>query len=111
MSKKFMTDEMILSAYSRHYSEPLTSVEALKNVLVHEAETCPTIDQRVNQLELNFLNSAPQERTVQHPSLREFIQAARLKGEAWEEIAKNADAIFGIALSETTVRRAVGGRS
>jgi hypothetical protein len=111
MSRKFMTDEMVLNAYSRHYTEPPTSVAVLTNVLVHEGESSTTFNHRLNQLEVDFVNSAAQERTVQHPSVIKFIRAARLEGDAWEEIAKDVEAIFGLARSERTMRRAMSGRS
>jgi hypothetical protein len=85
-------------------------VETVKKILVEEAASSPTLDQRLNQLELDFLGSAEHERTVQHPSVLEFIQSSRCQGETWGEIAKDVDAVFGLAVSETTVRRALSGR-
>src|SRR5207244_4075457 len=96
------------------------SVQSLTELLAEEAASSPTLDQRLNQLELDFLNSPAQERTVRHPSVTQFIFDSRHEEfwydgtnggwksgpRPWLEIAKDIEAVFCLTLSDTTVRRA-----
>jgi hypothetical protein len=97
-----LSNAELLTAYSRHYTKSFETLDEVKAALATEYE-----DEQHYKRELDFINSEPRQRTVKHPAVVKFIRDERLQGQAWDEIAKDVDAIFGLRRSETSMRRAV----